>query len=357
MSSLAGRLAQRTLELCRVASVTGSEATLCDEIERFCSRRFDGAVRRVADNLVAGRLDDPRPTLALVGHLDTVPGRAGDGGARIEGNRVVGLGSSDMKSGLAVMMELAEDLALDALPYNLVLVFYAREEGPFADNGLGVLLPAVPELSRTRLAFILEPTQNELQVGCLGTLHARVTFRGKRAHSARPWEGENAIHKAAGLLTELSESAPRPVLIEGFEFIEVVSATLASGGQTRNVVPDRFELNLNYRFAPDKTVAEAEGVLQTLVAGRADVELVDRAPAGRACNANPLFRRFRELTGAPAGAKQAWTDVARLTSMGIDAVNFGPGLTSQAHQAGEYVPVENLASSYEMLRQFLEARP
>ena len=351
---LANRLAARTLELCRIPSVTGEEQAIADHLEGWARARFaSGEVRRIGHSVVAGRLDDPRPTMLLVGHLDTVPAHPGEPAARIEGERVVGLGASDMKGGDAVMMALAEDLELPKLPCNLALVFYDREEGPFDQNGLGPVLAQLPQLGRAALAFALESTDGEVQVGCVGSLQAKVTFRGKSAHSARPWQGENAIHKAAPFIAELATRPPKRVEVGGFEFFEVASLTQASGGRARNVIPETFELNLNYRFAPGKSLEQAEREVRELVAGRAEVEVVDRAPAGPVCSANPHLKRFLEVTGAKASSKQAWTDVARLGAAGIDAVNFGPGLTSQAHQAGEYVMLAGLEEAYRRLRVFL----
>lgn len=355
MDELTRRLARSTLELCAVPSVTGDEKALCDLLEPALCRFFPGAVLRIGNTLVAGSLDDPRPMVALFGHLDTVPGRPGDGPARLDGDRVIGLGASDMKSGVAVMLALAEDLGIARLPCNPVFVFYDREEGPYEGNGLGPALAALPALGRAALAICLESSDLEIQVGCLGSLHGRVVFRGKAAHSARPWQGENAIHAAAGLLSELAASERRRVEVDGFEFFEVVCATQAAGGTARNVVPERFEVNLNYRFAPGKGLDQAADELVALVAGRAEVEIVDRSPAGRVCAGNPTFQKLLAVTGARASSKQAWTDVGRLSAHGIDAVNYGPGLTSQAHQAGEYVPAGNLARCYRALRGFLEA--
>jgi len=356
-SALATRLAERTLELCRIPSVTGDEKAIADHVEAWARGRFGKDVRRIGNSVVAGLVDDARPTVLLAGHLDTVPAHPGEQPARLEGDKVFGLGSSDMKSGDAVMMALAEDLDLARLPVNLALVFYDREEGPFDENGLGPVLEQVPELARAALAFALESTDGEVQVGCMGSLQVKVTFRGKSAHSARPWQGENAIHKAAPFLAELAARQRRRVEISGYEFFEVASLTLASAGRARNVIPEAFELNLNYRFAPGKSVEQAEQEVRELVAGRADVEVVDRAMAGRVCSDNPHLKRFLEVTGARSSSKQAWTDVARLGAAGIDAVNFGPGLTSQAHQKGEHVMVGGLEEAYLKLRKFLEAAP
>ena len=347
------RLAALTLELCRIPSVIGAEKEICDRLEAWCGRKFPGSVRRIGNSLVAGRFDDPRPTLALVGHLDTVPDHPGDPLARLDGDRVVGLGASDMKGGLAVMMALVDDHDLARLPYNLVLVLYEREEGPYDANGLGPILAQLPDLAKVKLAFCMEPTDNEIQVGCVGGLHATLTFHGKSAHSARPWQGENAIHKAGPFLTRLGALERKRVEVQGFEYFEVISATLASGGRARNVIPEAFTVNVNYRFAPGRSVDTAEAELRALVGEGASVEIIDRSPSGRVCADNAILKRFREITGAAATSKQAWTDVARLGLAGIDAVNFGPGLTAQAHQAEEYVPLVNLAESYRMLALFL----
>ena len=352
----ASSLGRRALALCAIPSPIGHEGPLADAVAGWASHVFDTTeVLRVGHSFVLGRRDDRRPAVALVGHLDTVPARPGDGGPRLEGPRLYGLGSSDMKGGVAVMMALAETLELDALPNNLLLVLYEREEGPYLESGLGPLFEAVPELRRLAFGVALEPTDGVVQVGCVGSLHATVRFRGRAAHAARPWQGVNAIHLAGPLLAELLGRSPREVDREGFVFREVTSATLASGGRARNVVPDSFELNLNVRFAPGRTAEEAESELRAWIGERAEVTITDRAPSGPVCTANPLYRKLLASTGLRAEPKQAWTDVARLGAMGIDAVNYGPGETAQAHQAGESASVPALEDAYRKLRAFLTA--
>jgi succinyl-diaminopimelate desuccinylase len=347
-------LAQRALELVRIPSVIGGEQAIADHVEAWALTRFPREqVRRVSHSLVVGRLDDPRPSIALVGHLDTVPGHDGDGAPRLDGDRLVGLGASDMKGALAVMMALADELPLATLPVNLLLVFYEREEGPFQESGLGPLFTAAPALARLAFAVAMEPTDGAVQVGCVGSLHATLTFAGQAAHSARPWQGKNAIHAAGALLAELDARGRREVAVEGFSYFEVMSATLAKGGRARNVVPDHFELNLNYRFAPGKTLAQAQADVEALVQGRAQVRFTDLAPSGRVGAANPYARRLIALSQRPAEAKQAWTDVARFSELGVDAVNFGPGETAQAHQRGESASVPALATSFEVLSRLL----
>ncbi len=354
--SLATRLASLTRTLCDIPSVTGEEKALCDRLEQWARPLFPGQIRRIGNSLVLGALDDQRPMVALVGHLDTVPGAATDFPSRLEdspdGPRVIGLGSSDMKSGDAVMMALAEDLDRAALDLNPVFIFYDREEGPFADNGLGPVLDEVVELDRCALAIVLESSDGELQMACQGSLHARLIFDGRRCHSARPWHGDNAIYRAVPLLSDLAAMRPRAVEIDGFTFYEVMSATLASGGSARNVIPERFELNLNFRFAPGRAIEDAMDEVTRFVGGRARVEWIDRSPAGRVCAQNPLYRRLVAATSARQTPKQAWTDVARFAARGIDAINYGPGLTKQAHQAGEWVPLSAIVHCYERLNAF-----
>ena len=350
----AARLAQSTLELCRIPSPIGQERELADFVERWALQHFPrGEVYRHGHSLVVGRLTDPRPTVALVGHLDTVPAHPSDREPRLEGERVVGLGASDMKGGLAVMMALAQELPRERLPVNLALILYEREEGPYLESGLGPLFEQRPELRRVRFGIAMEPTDGTVQVGCVGSLHVTVKFTGRSAHSARPWQGENAIHKAGPFLAELLARPRVEVLNAGFPFYEVMNITTAKGGRARNVVPDVMELNLNYRFAPGKSVEQAQEDVRALVAGRAEVAFTDLAPSGRVCADNPLYQKLMGLTGLPAESKQAWTDVARFAEFGVDAVNFGPGETAQAHQAHESAPIPALAVAYEKLAAFL----
>jgi succinyl-diaminopimelate desuccinylase len=259
-----------------------------------------------------------------------------------------------MKSGVALAMEVAERLPRAERFCDLALVLYAREEGPFAENELADVLREVPEVSLAALALCLEPTDNVLQLGCVGSIHATVTFRGRSAHSARPWQGENAIHKAGALLGHLAVRSPRVAESGGITYREVVSATRIDGGRARNVVPDRCTLNLNFRFAPDKALATAADELRALVARfGGEAELTDLSPACPAFADHHLVRRLAERAQATLEAKQAWTDVARLAAAGVPAVNFGPGATAQAHQVGEWVEIASLSRCYRMLEAFL----
>ena len=346
-------LAQRTLQLCQIRSPIGQEA----EIAAYVARETSG--ERIGNAVVCGRVSGARPAVLLAGHLDTVPIQEGDFPARRENGRVYGRGASDMKGALAVMIELWRRLDRGALPLDLVLLFYDREEGPIAENGLLSILERRPDLGKASLALCLEPTDLALQLGCCGSMHATLAFHGRSAHSARPWQGENAIHKAGALLSHLAAQAPRDVRVGDLLYREVMSVTRIEGFTGRNVVPARCDLNLNFRFAPGRSVEDAEReVLALAQRFGAAATVTDRAPSGPAILDNPLLQEFRAVTAAPVEAKQAWTDVAQLAQLGIPAANFGPGEQAQAHQRGESCPEPALERAHAMLERFLrEAVP
>lgn len=353
---IGARLAELTLELCRIPSETSHEAAIAADLEARCILLVGPEhVRRVGNSVVAwGNQIKGRQSVGLFGHSDTVK-PAQDQPIEITTDRVFGCGASDMKGGLAVMLELLAEA--EHLAKNLVVVFYDKEEGPAVDNGLEPLFQSgvIPGVD---LAVCLEPTDNRIQAGCVGGLHATVTFRGRRAHSARPWQGENAIYRAIDVLTRLRDFGRREVQVGPLTFYEVMNATMASTANSRNVIPDAFMLNVNYRFAPGKPLSVAEGELRELVGSDADVTIIDEAPSGEVCLDHPLLAEWREAqekAGMPleVEAKQAWTDVARLTARGIPAVNFGPGETAQAHQARESIPTAYLEAGYAALRRLL----
>jgi len=341
-------LAERTLALCEIRSPVGEEG----EIAGYVARETGG--ERIGNAVVCGSVTGKRPAVILAGHLDTVPIQEGDFPARRSQGRIRGRGASDMKGALAVMIELWRSLPLAELPVELVLVFYDREEGPIAENGLLPLVERRPDLRKAALALCLEPTDLALQLGCCGSMHATLTFPGKSAHSARPWQGENAIHKAGPLLEHLRLQPPREVRIGELVFREVMSVTRIEGFSGRNVVPACCDLNLNFRFAPGRTVQEAEDeVMQLAHKFGAEARITDRAPSGPAILDNPLLQELRALTAAPVEAKQAWTDVAQLAQLGIPAANFGPGEQAQAHQKDESCTEAPLRRAYAMLERFL----
>jgi succinyl-diaminopimelate desuccinylase len=278
-----------------------------------------------------------------------------DGPVRVEGDRLYGAGSADMKSGLAAMLELVDSGFVRQTKVDLTMVFYAREEGPFAENELGPVLEEAKDLTKVDLAVCLEPSDNKLQLGATGSLHAEVTFTGRTSHSARPWQGENAIQKAGTFLTELAGRAPRDVVLDGLTYRTVTSVTLAQGGRGRNIIPDRFQLNLNHRFAPDTSLEAAEREVEALVAGRADVRFTDRSPAAPPFAELPLVVALRKSEVAAVEPKQAWTDVARFAQLGVPAVNFGPGEQSQAHQRNEWTSLSKLEAGVGILERWLTA--
>jgi succinyl-diaminopimelate desuccinylase len=339
--------------LLRIESVTGNERKVADFVAQWCGQRGLTAVR-AGDSVTClpRALDKKRATVALLGHLDTVPVLSPNP-VRREGDQLFGPGASDMKAADAVILTLCAESVQQATRHNLVGVLYAGEEGPFVGSGLPAALDALA-LPRVDLAVCMEPTDNAVELGCLGTLHARVTFAGRRAHSARPWQGDNAIHKLAPLLARLTAFGRREVVYAGLPFFEVMNATLVEFRGARNVIPDRCVLNVNYRFAPDKSDEQACADVLAVVAGEGEVEFQDICPGGRVCADNALLRELEAAGGnPPRRSKQAWTDVGRLSRLGIDAVNFGPGRTDQAHQAGEWVSVAEVEKSLQALRNWL----
>ena len=345
-----------TEELLAIPSRTGEETAIADFVEQRFAACDPHALIRAGDNLcVATRSPDPdKRTVMLLGHTDTVPG-LDDNPVRREGDLLYGLGASDMKAADAVIMELLLRNRDEPLRHNLVGVLYAAEEGPFDGSGMPEIHAAArPWFERADLAICMEPTDNQIELGCLGTSHVQVTFDGKRAHSARPWQGDNAIHKAAGLLTRLRGREPIRHEYHGLEFVEVMSATMLDYRGARNVIPEQCTVNVNYRFPPAMSRDEVEHAVAELVAGEGRFEIVDYCPAGRVCADNELVAELTSaMGGAEVRAKQAWTDVGRLSHMGLDAINWGPGAVGQAHQKGEWVSMTEVARCVDALDRWL----
>ncbi len=333
-------------------SELGDEERLCSEVIDRMSATYDAAsIVRVGNSAVVGNRTG-RPLLLLVGHIDTVPSQ-GQPPAYVDNGMFYGLGASDMKSGIAVMVHLLEDPDVRNGPFDVIGVFYDGEEGPADGNNLERVLHEVPWLREAGFGVVMEPTDLRLEVGCNGAINATVRFTGKSAHSARPWLGENAVTKAGAWLAELHAREPEVFEIDGLEYREVFSVTKASGGIANNIVPPVFEVNLNYRFPPTFSIEEAVGRLRLLALAADDVEIVDRAPSAPVPEGNPHLERLVEVTGAERAAKQGWTDVARLAANGIPAVNYGPGIVAQAHQVHEHIPVANLEIAFDRLKAFL----
>jgi succinyl-diaminopimelate desuccinylase len=328
-------LAQRTLQLVDVASESRQEAGLVALVRLLLPGEpiyDDGEV------LLYG---DPDAPVVLAGHLDTVPAQGNIPG-RIEGSAVHGLGASDMKGGIAVMVELARA----GVPGRYL--FFTREEVPVSESPLPALFESGFD---AELAVVLEPTDTILHAGCLGNIQARVAFHGEAAHSARPWTGVNAIHQLVRGLEGLVQLEPVDVELDGLVYREVVSAVRVEGGIASNVIPAAASVELNFRYAPGRTREEAEQRLRELVP-HGEIEILSNSPAAPPALTNPLAVRLRELVPEVA-PKQAWTPVAQFAEQGIDAINYGPGATAYAHKADEQVPIANLDRAYETLRTFL----
>jgi succinyl-diaminopimelate desuccinylase len=353
LTGLTGNTLTETLTwLVDIPSVTRNEARICTEIAtRLYPALGRDAIDRIGDSLIVGRRTG-RPLVLLAGHLDTVPSQ-GQGASFVDGDRLHGLGATDMKAGLAVMVHLIEDPGVQAGPYDVIGIFYAGEEGPSAGNQLEEVLTRAPWMQKAQFAVVLEPSDGELQLGCNGIINATVTFVGKSAHSARPWLGDNGITKAGEWMAGLHRLEPVPVEIDGMIYREVISVTRAAGGIANNIIPPRFELNVNYRFPPTRTLEEATAHLAQVCAAADEFEITDSAPAGPVQVDTPFFRRLAEISAAPQTAKQGWTDVARLGAHGVAAVNYGPGETALAHQVEESVALSDLQTVFRHLRQAL----
>ncbi len=345
---LADRLARRTLELVDIPSESRNEAAAMAYVREAVPLTWawdDGDVlfattpRRPGHDLVV-----------LAGHLDTVPAQ-GNLPARIEDGHVVGLGASDMKSGVAVMVELATEATLRDFPLDLGFLFFTREELDPRESPVPAFLQQSADVRQASLVVVLEPTDNEIHAGCVGNLNAELTFRGISAHSARPWTGENAIHKAAAALAPLAGLEPLDVDVGGLVFREVMSVVRIEGGIADNVVPNRCVARINYRYAPGRFAAEAEARVREL-APDAEVALLGNAPPAPVVVDRPLVERLRRAGGFDVAPKQAWTPVSQFAEAGLDAVNLGPGPTEYAHKVDERVPIGELVRTYEALRAF-----
>ena len=348
------RLLESLLFFLERPSVTGEERGLCDDLEARIYEASGWEVQRISNNLMVRRREpDPsRQRVVFAGHLDTVPQPEEPIEVRVEGDVVYGRGASDMKAGDAVMLALLESFDWNAGRFEPVFVFYEREEGPYAENGLEAVFAGSPWVLEADLAIVPEPTEGALEVGCVGTCQVEVTFRGKASHAARPWQGENAITKAGRFLAALHERPANEVVVDGLPFYEVLTPTTARGGRAKNVVPDSFWINVNHRFAPGKDVEDVKRLFDELLGDEATYEIPDYAPSGSVDLDNPLMRELIE-TGLEVRPKQAWTDVARFAERGVPAVNFGPGSPSQAHQDAEHAGLPLLEECYGRLEKFL----
>ncbi len=338
-----------TARLVGVSSVSRSESLLAGVVESELRGRPWLDVERVGDNVVARtRLGRPA-RLVLAGHLDTVP-PSGNGAARLVGDVLYGLGSADMKGGLAVMLALAglADTACD-----LTLAFYAREEVARFEAGLLEVEATDPALLVGDAAVLLEPTKAAVEAGCQGVVKARLALRGRSAHVARPWMGENALHRLGPVLDRAADFGDRRPVVDGCEYRESLQAVHVAGGRAGNVVPDEATVVLVYRFAPDKDQARAlatlEGHLRPVLRDGDALVLEDAAPPAPPGLSHPFLEALVAATGRPVAAKLGWTDVAFFAGRGIPAANFGPGDPLLAHGPDERVERADLDAVYATL--------
>jgi succinyl-diaminopimelate desuccinylase len=342
-----------TAALVDVESVSGNEDLLADLIEAALTGLPMLTVQR-RGNVLLARTDFGRSArVLLAGHLDTVP-LAGNLPSEVRDGRLYGCGTSDMKSGVALQLRAAQLIGTGELvpSVDVSFVFYDCEEIESERNGLLRLVREAPAQLQADLAVLLEPTNGLIEGGCQGTMRATVSVPGARAHSARSWLGDNAIHAAAPVLQRLADYAAREVEVDGLSFREGLNAVFISGGVAGNVIPDLCTVTVNFRFAPDRSEQQAADHVREVFAGY-DVAVVDSAPAARPGLSDPLAREFAAAVGGPVSAKFGWTDVARFTELGIPALNFGPGDPNLAHKVDESVALAAIATAEAALLSFL----
>jgi succinyl-diaminopimelate desuccinylase len=338
-----------TRALVDIESVSGNEREIADAVQAALLAAPHLSVSRLG-NTIAARTDLGRPRrVVLAGHLDTVP-LAGNFPSTVDGDSIYGCGTSDMKAGTALALHLAATLAEPR--YDVTYFFYECEEIDAARNGLTVVARERPEWLAADLAILLEGTYGTVEAGCQGTMRVTVRVDGRRAHSARSWLGVNAIHRAGELLRRLDGYRPRRVTIEGCEYREGLNAVRIAGGVAGNVIPDHCEIDVNYRFAPDRSEADAKAHLTEIFTGY-PVEVVDSAPGALPGLSAEPAQEFLAEVGTPPSGKFGWTDVSRFAAMGIPALNFGPGDPNLAHTREERVEIPKIESGARTLRAWL----
>ncbi len=344
-------LLKLTAELVDIPSVSHHEAAVTDHIEAVLAPVPWLSVTRVGENLVARTELGRSSRLVLAGHTDTVPAN-GNERARIDGDVLWGLGSCDMKSGVAVLVELARTVAEPAV--DTTYVFYECEEVDSKFNGIERLFRERPDLVEGDAALLAEPTSARVEAGCQGTMRVEVAMNGERAHTARAWMGRNAIHRLTPVLAAVGAYEGRQVTIDGCHFREALQVVRVAGGVANNVVPNRATVTLNHRFAPDRSPVEAEAHVRSVVGDVDEFEVTDLAVAAPPALGHPLLQAVLAASGGVAYAKLGWTDVARFASRSVPATNFGPGDPGLAHSAGEQVTRSDLETVYGVLRTVLE---
>jgi succinyl-diaminopimelate desuccinylase len=346
---LAMDAADLTVALCDIESVSGNEGRIADAVETALRGLAHLTVVRDGDTVVARTSLGRDERVVLAGHLDTVP-VGGNLPCRVEGDRIHGCGTTDMKSGVAVQLRLAAHLPEPNR--DVTFVFYDHEEVEAEKNGLLRIARSHPELLLADFAVLMEPTNATVEGGCQGTLRADVVLTGHRAHSARSWMGSNAIHAAGEVLRRLSAYQPDEVTIDGLTYREGLNAVGISGGVAGNVIPDECVVSLNYRFAPSKDEAAAADVVRRVLDGF-DVRIADSAPGALPGLSHPAAAAFVAMVGREPAPKFGWTDVARFSALGVPAVNYGPGDPMVAHQREEYCDIAPIHECERVLRAWL----
>jgi succinyl-diaminopimelate desuccinylase len=342
-----------TRRLCDIPSVSGDEAAVADAIEAALASCAHLEIIRDGDAVIARTSLGRDRRVVIAGHIDTVPinGNVPTRFETIDGIEYLwGRGTVDMKAGVAVQLKLAAEL-VDP-PIDVTWIWYDHEEVSDDMNGLGRLARTRPELLVGDFAILGEPTRAEVEGGCNGNMRVEVRTFGLRAHSARSWVGDNAIHHAAPILQRLVDYTPREIEVEGLVYREGLSAVGISGGIAGNIIPDECMVHVNYRFAPSRSGDEAEAHLREVFHGF-DVTVVDRAEGARPGLDSPLSRDFLASVGTTAHPKYGWTDVARFSALGVPAVNYGPGDPLKAHADDERVPLAQITSCEAGLRRWL----
>jgi succinyl-diaminopimelate desuccinylase len=340
-------------QLVNIESVSKNEQRIADAVEAALRPLGHLEVSRHGNTVVARTSLGLPERVVIAGHLDTVP--LNDNlPARLEGGLLHGLGTCDMKGGVAVMLKLAA--TVPAPNRDLTFLFYEAEEIESEFNGLHLLSQSNPDLLLADFAILMEPSDAVIEAGCQGTLRVDVTTRGERAHSARSWMGVNAIHRAGAILDRLNAYEARKPVIDGLEYHEGLNAVFINGGVAGNVLPDVCTVQVNHRFAPDRSEAEAAAFVTEFFAGF-EVELTDTAPGALPGLDRPAAKEFIEAVGGEVNPKFGWTDVARFSALGVPAVNFGPGDPMLAHKQEEYVPVEQVLRCESVLATWLGGPP
>ena len=339
-----------TLEdLISINSVTGDEASILNFIEDFLIKNnFNGEVVRNDGGIIAVPLESSK-RVALVGHVDTVPVSDTQINTSDNEDLVVGRGTVDMKGGVAVILHALINEGKD-----IVGVFYTAEEGPYEKNGLGILMPILLSYSELEIAIIMEPTNNQIELGCLGALNATLQINGTAAHSARPWVGKNPIYDISKVTEVVLENEIIDLDIEGLNYKQVLSITKLSSGIANNVIPGNLTMNINFRYSPEMDSSQARETIESLFSEYGEITFVSTSDGAMPNVKNTHISDFISITKLEAKPKQAWTDIARFYESQIASLNFGPGDPLLAHTSDESISKKQLVESYELLIRYLK---